>query len=200
MSMNVSWERIFVTGMRFARTMLVCTTALAWMDILETALTVEVTQFFMTGNNSDSPVCWDVCLFFGGRWGEVRVSYGRCLACITVTSATLPPPPHPLPPLAPHLPMILGAGKGGTSHNLHSFVHRILPLGIFSRCPSKSPVGIHLFSYTLGEKRLRRNVKANARAGMQHRNYDTRDPVFINSKNVSKLLIEKCNRTNRNSL
>lgn len=43
--------------MRFARTMLVCTTALAWMDILETALTVEVTQFFMTGNNSDSPVC-----------------------------------------------------------------------------------------------------------------------------------------------
>ena len=52
MSTNVSWEQIFVTGMRFVRTMLVCTTALAWMDILEMALTVEVTQFFMTSNNS----------------------------------------------------------------------------------------------------------------------------------------------------
>ena len=48
---------MFVTGMRFAQTMLVCTTARAWMDILEMALTVEVTQFVMTGNNSDSPVC-----------------------------------------------------------------------------------------------------------------------------------------------
>ena len=53
MSTNVSWERIYVTGMRFVRTMLVCTTALAWMDILEMALTVEVTQLFMTSNNSD---------------------------------------------------------------------------------------------------------------------------------------------------
>lgn len=69
MSTNVSWERIFVTGMRFARIMLVCTTALAWMDILEMALTVEVTQFFMTDNNSDPPLfCLFVCFLRRG-WG-----------------------------------------------------------------------------------------------------------------------------------
>ena len=71
MSTNVSWERISVTGMRFARIMLVCTTALAWMDILEMALTVEVKQFFsMTDNNSDPPLFLFVCLFvFSEGWG-----------------------------------------------------------------------------------------------------------------------------------
>lgn len=61
MSTNVNWERIFVTGMRFARIMLVCTTALVWMDIREMALTVEVIELFMTGNNSDTPLCLYVC-------------------------------------------------------------------------------------------------------------------------------------------
>lgn len=61
MSTNVNWERIFVTGMRFARIMLVCTTALVWMDIQEMALTVEVIELFMTGNNRDTPLCLYVC-------------------------------------------------------------------------------------------------------------------------------------------
>ena len=56
MSTNVNWERIFVTGMRFARIMLVCTIALVWMDTRGMDSTVEVTEFFMTGNN------WDLCL------------------------------------------------------------------------------------------------------------------------------------------
>lgn len=69
MSTNVSWERIFVTGMRFARTMLVCMTALVWMDIPEMALTVEVTKILMTGNNLSVEmfvclfVCWLACFF-----------------------------------------------------------------------------------------------------------------------------------------
>ena len=51
MSTNVNWERIFVTETRLARIILACTIALVWMVIREMDSTVEVSEFFMTGNN-----------------------------------------------------------------------------------------------------------------------------------------------------
>ena len=94
MSTNVSWERIFVTGMRFARIMLVCTTALAWMDILEMALTVEVTLIIRIHLFVEMFVCLFVCLLFEevGR-SDIKLCKVRLSYC-DLSQATPPSPPH----------------------------------------------------------------------------------------------------------
>lgn len=144
--------------------MLVCTTALVWTDIREMASTVEVKEFFTTGNNCGYTPLF-VCLFvFMGS--EIKVkpvlnSHNFHLSA---------PSPTPF------------QSDASPSYFYPSAFCRVV---LTSRWA---------FVHTFEEGRVSRSTTTNkvkVRARMQYRNHETTGPVFTNSETVQRYALQR---------